>query len=136
MPTTKGGCVLISKENKKVALIFRPRKNDYSFPKGHMEEGEDVKACAIRETIEETACNVVLLREEPIIINRYTTSSGEDVEVQFYLANEQGPYAGKIAEEDREICKWVDYDSVEGLLTYGDLKEMWNEIKEIVKAEF
>ena len=135
MPTIKGGCVLISKEDKKVALIYRPRQNDYSFPKGHMEEGEDVKACAIRETIEETAYDLVLLKEEPIIINKYTTSNGEDVEVYFYLANEQGPYLGKIADEDREICEWVDFDDVSDILTYGDLKEMWDEIKEIVRAE-
>ncbi len=135
MPTIKGGCVLISKEMKKVALIYRPSKNDYSFPKGHIEEGEDVKTCAIRETIEETAYDAVLLKEEPIITNKYTTDRGEDVEVYFYLANEQGKYQGEIAEEDREICEWFDFSEVEEKLTYDDLKKMWNEIKELVRAE-
>ena len=35
MATQKGGCFLINKEMKTVALIFRPKQNDYSFPKGH-----------------------------------------------------------------------------------------------------
>ncbi len=135
MSTIKGGCVLISKDTKKVALIYRPSKNDYSFPKGHIEPGEDVKQCAIRETIEETAYDVTLLREEPVSINKYFTDLGEEVETLFYLAKEQGLYQGEIAEKDREICQWFDFDEVEDKLTYEDLKVMWREIKNLVKEE-
>ena len=102
MATIKGGCFLINKETKKIAIIFRPKFNDYSFPKGHVEKGENVKEGAIRETIEETGRDVKLLNEEPIHINKYVTSSGEEVEAFFYLAEDLGEYQGEIKEEDRE----------------------------------
>ena len=54
MKTIKAGCFLIDKENKMIALIHREKQNDYSFPKGHVEQGEDIKSAAIRETAEET----------------------------------------------------------------------------------
>ncbi len=133
--TQKGGCVLINTDTKKVALIFRPRLNDYSFPKGHMEFGEDVKECAIRETIEETARDVAIIKDNPIYLNKYITSSGEEVECIFYLAKDLGEYKGEIAEADRELCEWFDIDEVEKKLTYKDLQEMWESVKPFVIEE-
>lgn len=86
--TNKGGCILVNTEEKKVALIYRKRLDDYSFPKGHIEEGESIKEGAIRETIEETMRDVELIKDEPIYLNKYITSSGEDVECYFYLAKD------------------------------------------------
>lgn len=136
MPTIKGGCVLINKETQEVALIFRPKFNDYSFPKGHMEEGETVLDCAIRETIEETSRDVEVVRNEPIYLNVYSTPRGEDVECHFYLAVDKGPYQGEIKEEDREICKWFKLDEVEKYLSYENVIDMWNEVKKYIIEEF
>ena len=135
MATVKGGCFLINKETKKIAIIFRPKFNDYSFPKGHVEKGENVKEGAIRETIEETGRDVKLLNEEPIHINKYVTSSGEEVEAFFYLAEDLGEYQGEIKEEDREICKWFDIDEVRDILTYEDLVDMWDKVKPIIETQ-
>ena len=88
MPTKKGGCILINSKEKKIAIIYRPYKNDYSFPKGHIESGEEVLDCAIRETIEETGHDAKLYSNEPIFINSYKISAHEDVEVYFYLAED------------------------------------------------
>ena len=54
MITEKAGCFLIKKETKEIALIYRKKQEDYSFPKGHVENGESLKDAAIRETAEET----------------------------------------------------------------------------------
>ena len=135
MATQKGGCFLINKGTKKMALIYRPKFNDYSFPKGHIEEGEDVKQCAIRETIEETGRDVRLLKEDPIFVNKYVSSKGEDVEVLFYLAEDIGEYQGEIKEEDREICEWYDISEVRDKLSYDDLIEMWDEVKPMIETQ-
>lgn len=45
----KAGCILINLDNSKIALVLRD--GDYSFPKGHLENGETIKECAIRETV-------------------------------------------------------------------------------------
>ena len=43
MITEKAGCFLIKKETKEIALIYRKKQNDYSFPKGQWEKGETLK---------------------------------------------------------------------------------------------
>ncbi len=135
MATQKGGCFLINRETKKVALIYRPTLNDYSFPKGHIEEGESVKDCAIRETIEETGRDVRLILEEEIYRNDYTTSKGENVECYFYLAEDIGEYKGEIADKDREICEWYSISEIREKLTYEDLVEMWDKVKPIIETQ-
>ena len=53
METLKAGCFLIDKVNQSIALIYREKQKDYSFPKGHVDPGEDIRSTAIRETAEE-----------------------------------------------------------------------------------
>ena len=50
----KSRMFLDKKETKEIALIYRKKQEDYSFPKGHVENGESLKDAAIRETAEET----------------------------------------------------------------------------------
>ena len=57
----KAGCVLLNEEKNKVALVYRKKQKDYSFPKGHVEPNEKLWECAVRETEEETGrlCNII-----------------------------------------------------------------------------
>jgi 8-oxo-dGTP diphosphatase len=49
----------ISDELVQVALIHRPRYDDWSFPKGKVEIGESEISCAFREVLEETGFETV-----------------------------------------------------------------------------
>jgi len=49
MITKKAGTVLLNLETEQIALIYRKRLNDYSFPKGHLESGESLQECAVRD---------------------------------------------------------------------------------------
>lgn len=62
----KAGCILINIDTQKIALLCR--NGEYSFPKGHLEKGESIKECAVRETKEETAHNCHLLGNKEIDI--------------------------------------------------------------------
>src|SRR5580693_10587153 len=48
-----------------VALVHRPKYDDWSFPKGKLEPGEHVLLAAVREVAEETALEVTLGRRLP-----------------------------------------------------------------------
>lgn len=88
MMVQKAGCILINYSTKKVALVCR--NNEYSFPKGHLEKGETIQECAIRETIEETGHNCHVVGDKEIAKIRYMSSKGEEVENYFYLAVDDG----------------------------------------------
>ena len=64
----KAGTILINKD--KIGLIYRDFNNDYTFPKGHVEEGESFLECAIRETNEETKREVKILLEDELYIEQ------------------------------------------------------------------
>ncbi len=40
MRTQKAGCILLDLDTNNVALVYRKKLNDYSFPKGHLEKVE------------------------------------------------------------------------------------------------
>jgi 8-oxo-(d)GTP phosphatase len=44
----------------RVAVVHRPRRNDWSLPKGKLTEGERWQEAALREVLEETGCTARL----------------------------------------------------------------------------
>ncbi len=128
----KAGCVLINKENKKVGLVFRKKQADYSFAKGHLENGETLVECAKRETEEETGRKVELVSEKELGILSYITKKGENVDTYLYLAIDKGTIEKEIPENLKEKLEWIDFEKVEELLTHDDLKEFWNIHKDYV----
>ena len=49
-----------SPEGPRIALVHRPRHHDWSLPKGKLELGETFPEAALREVLEETACEARL----------------------------------------------------------------------------
>lgn len=126
MITQKAGVILFNPENHKIALVYRNKQNDYSFPKGHLEAGETLQECAIRETAEETKRDCKLVSDKEIGIIRYESTS-ESCEVYMYLAEDIGP--SKNTSPEVHDLKWVDWADVEKTLSYQNLKDFWKKIK-------
>ena len=134
MSIKKAGTILINSENKKVGLVYRDEQDDYSFPKGHLEEGETLPECAVRETEEETLRKNHLVDNKVIAIDRYSSEKEKDVETYYYLAIDDGKTLKNIPEKDREELIWKNVDEVNRILTYDNLKEIWTNIKEEVRG--
>lgn len=132
--TFKAGCILINPQDKTIALVYRENKNDYSFPKGHLENDETLIECAVRETAEETKRNALILDENPVYLEKYKTPSGEDVIMYYYLAKDNGPSDNKST--DTHPTYWIPFDEVYEKLTYSSLKTVWNSVKDTVKKYF
>ncbi len=130
MKVEKSGCILINKETNKIGLIYRNKHNDYSFPKGHKENGETLIDCAIRETAEETKRDCKLYSNQPVANEHYFDSKNDEVDMYYFIAIDKGKSLNN--SEDTHDLIWTEFDKVEETLTYNSLKTIWNEIKDKV----
>ena len=125
----KGGCVLLNKDKTKIALVVR-KDNEYSFPKGHVEKGEKIIDCALRETEEETG-RIPKLITKKYTKHKYTNYEGNIV-VYMYYAIDNGVTNKIIKKYDKEKTIWIDIDKVYDILSYNNLKEFWNRALKII----
>lgn len=122
----KAGCILVNKNTKQVALVYRDKFNDFSFPKGHVEEGESLIECAVRETEEEIKRKVKLVSNEVLCIDKYSSHEGE-VSVYYYLGVDDGVSDNSSIEVHDLI--WYDIDKVDTKLTHERTAKMFLEVK-------
>lgn len=126
MKIDKGGCILINSENK-VAIVYRKYRDDFSFPKGHLEKDENILDAAIRETEEEIKRKVKLISEKEICREEYSSFEGEIV-VHYYLGFDDGESDND--SEDVHDLIWCDIDKVVDMLTHESTKKMFLDVKD------
>lgn len=130
MVTKKAGCFLIRKESREVAVIYRKRQNDYSFPKGHVEEGETLKQTAVREVAEETKRIAFIIDEYEPFIEKYITPRGEECVCYMFFAIDKGKSNNQ--SEDTHDVIWTSVDKVLEVLSYDSLKNTWKAVEKII----
>ena len=125
--------MLFNRQRKKeIALIYRIKQNDYSFPKGHLEEGEDIKSAALRETAEETKRKAIIIEDFEPFIEKYTTPRGENCACYMYVAIDNGPSNNN--SEDTHDVYWTPFEKVEDVLSCENLKNTWRAVKDNIKS--
>ena len=63
----KAGAIIVSRNDRsKILLIHNGKWNDWSFPKGHVDPGEDELHTMHREIKEETGLDVEMFCELPV----------------------------------------------------------------------
>lgn len=132
--TLKAGCFLVDLKTKKIALVYREKQKDFSFPKGHLDEGESIKECALRETAEETKREAEIVEQIEPYVEKYITPRGEKCACYMYVALDKGKSDNSC--EDTHKTIWVPFDQVEETLSYPSLKSTWNNIKDKISALF
>ncbi|GAA1023364.1 NUDIX hydrolase [Acrocarpospora pleiomorpha] len=100
--------------NPEVAVVHRPRYDDWSFPKGKLKPGEHVIAGALREVAEETGLQVVLGRSLPPV---HYLKDGRLKRVDYWTA--QAVAIGDLeAVEEVDQVAWLSLDAARRRLTY------------------
>jgi 8-oxo-dGTP diphosphatase len=104
-----------------VALVHRPKYDDWSLPKGKLDDGEGWEEAALREVEEETGVRATLGPE--LASSRYADAKGRDKLVRFWLMR---PAAGGNFEPGDEIdeMRWLDAAAADELLTYQRDREI------------
>ncbi|MET9451343.1 NUDIX hydrolase [Streptomyces cinerochromogenes] len=85
------GCVLWRRSPAggiQLALVYRPKWSDWSWPKGKLKKGEPARAAALREVREETGHTCRLGPDLPTL--RYTDRTGRRKEVRYWAAESTG----------------------------------------------
>ncbi|WP_225847999.1 NUDIX hydrolase [Streptomyces sp. HPF1205] len=96
-----------------VALVHRPRYDDWSWPKGKLKRGEDFPAAAAREAREETGTECEL--GEPLPTCRYLVD-GRPKEVRYWEARAGGGRFEPSREVDR--MEWLPPAAARHRLTH------------------
>lgn len=98
-----------------IALIHRPRYDDWSHPKGKLEEGEASLLCAFREVIEETGITPQFGRELGSV--EYKEPAGLK-RVKYWAA--KAPYNSEkfVVNEEVDQIKWLSPEDALGLATH------------------
>jgi 8-oxo-dGTP diphosphatase len=115
------GGVLV--EGERVALVHRPRYDDWTLPKGKNLPGEDDTAAALREVLEETGFQGRIERDLGVV--RYTVERHGAVlpkVVRYFVMR----VAGGAFEPNDEVdeLRWVRRDQAAQLLSYDRDREV------------
>jgi 8-oxo-dGTP diphosphatase len=97
----------------RIALIHRPKYDDWSLPKGKLEPGESAAEAALREVAEETGLVCRLVAPLP---TQHYLANGRPKEVRYWSAV---PVSGEF-QPNREVdrMKWLKPDKARAKLTH------------------
>ena len=110
-----------------IALVHRPRYDDWSLPKGKIDENETALACAYREVSEETGIKARFTRQLGAV--EYE-DNGAQKRVKYWVAQALGA-SDFVANEEVDQLRWLNpTDSIE-LATHQSDKEMIERFLEI-----
>jgi 8-oxo-dGTP diphosphatase len=117
-----GGVVL---RDGRIALVHRPRYDDWSLPKGKLDPGEGWEECAVREVREETGLRCTLGRE--LSSTSYTDRKGRAKVVRYWLM-EIAHDDGFTPDDEVDELRWVAPAEAAALLSYPHDAELIEEV--------
>jgi 8-oxo-dGTP diphosphatase len=107
-------------EGIEVAVVHRPRYDDWSLPKGKLDEGEDFEQAALREVEEETGLRCKLGRA--LGDTSYTDRKDRPKLVRYF---EMQPEGGDFAANDEvDELRWLAPGAARDLLSYDFDREL------------
>ena len=117
-----GGIIYRGTDDSLEILLIRHVKGHWTFPKGHVEEGETEEETAHREVLEETSLNVEIDSSFRYIIE-YSPKKGVTKTVVYFLATYISGQEQAQLSEVSEVG-WYNVKDVEKMLTFKNDKNI------------
>lgn len=113
--------------NLEILLIKHVNSGHWSFPKGHVEDGETEEETALREIKEETGIDVIIDSTFRETVTYFPRKDTQKVVVYFLAKAKNFEYVPQ--EEEIAQIKWVDIGYATSVLTYENDKTIVNKAK-------
>jgi 8-oxo-dGTP diphosphatase len=104
------------RDDGRIAVIHRPRYDDWSLPKGKLDPGESFEDGAVREVLEETGVHGRIVGElEP---TSYVDRKGRDKLVRWYRMELDGDPGAFAPNDEVDELRWLTPGEAGALLSY------------------
>ena len=107
---------LVVRDDGRVAVIHRPRYDDWSLPKGKLDAGEDFETGALREVEEETGIRGRIVEE--LAPTSYVDRKGRDKIVRWYRMDVDGEPGEFSPNDEVDELRWLTPAEARDLLSY------------------
>jgi 8-oxo-dGTP pyrophosphatase MutT (NUDIX family) len=124
--TSAGGVVFRREGAGPLYLLIRDSYQNWGFPKGHVEAGEQPDAAALREVAEETGLDKLEIRANVETIDWHFRFRGRLIHkvCHFYLMEAADGKTKPQRAEGITACRWAPYDEAASLISYANAREV------------
>jgi 8-oxo-dGTP diphosphatase len=107
---------LLVRDDGRLAVIHRPRYDDWSLPKGKLTTGESFEDGALREVEEETGVRAQIVGE--LDAASYLDRKGRLKLVRWYRMDVDGDPGAFIPNDEVDELRWLTPEEALGLVSY------------------
>jgi 8-oxo-dGTP diphosphatase len=120
---------VIRRDDGSIAIVHRPRYDDWSLPKGKLDPGESWEDCALREVWEETGLRCEL--GEELSPTFYDDRKGRPKAVRYWLMTPVEDADEFEPNEEVDELRWLPASEATELLTYEHDIDLAQEVSDL-----
>ena len=134
--TSAGGVVFRVVNGAPLYLLIRDSYKNWGFPKGHLEDGEQPDAAALREVSEETGLSDLSLRGLIATIDWHFRFRGRLIHkiCHFFLMETAEATTSPQRAEGITACRWLRYDDAEELISYANARDVLRKARALLPS--
>lgn len=131
-----GGVVFRMDAGQPLYLLIRDSYQNWGFPKGHIERGEQPDEAARREVCEETGLAGLAIRGAIDTIDWFFRFRGQLIHkrCQFFLMESVEATTSPQQNEGITACRWIAFEEAESLVSYANAREVLRRAHDMVAA--
>jgi 8-oxo-dGTP pyrophosphatase MutT (NUDIX family) len=131
-----GGVVFRMDAGQPLFLLIRDSYQNWGFPKGHIEPGEQADDAARREVSEETGLGGLVVRGAIDTIDWFFRFRGQLIHksCQFFLMESVEAVTSPQRNEGITACRWITFEEAETLISYSNARDVLRRAQEMVST--